>query len=71
MMTLLLSGCGPQRIVNTDGCAWTKPFVLNEDEFIVFAANVHTMRPLTDDINSHNDARAKNCPAPRHDALPI
>lgn len=60
MMLLLLSACDP-RPLNTSGCAWTREMVLTDDEFIVFAANVHVMRPLTDQINSHNDARRKNC----------
>lgn len=28
---------------------------------IVFAANIHTLRPLTDEINAQNTTRAEKC----------
>lgn len=58
---MLLSGCGPVRVIETSGCAWTKPITLDDDAFIVFAANSHELRGLTDQINSHNDSRKREC----------
>lgn len=56
---LPLIGCAPT--VRTNGCAWTKEIVLDDDAFIVFVANAHPLRGLTDQINSENDARKANC----------
>ncbi len=55
----LLSACAPNP--NTTGCAWTKPIVLDNEAFLIFLANPHPLRGLTDEINEHNDARKVNC----------
>jgi hypothetical protein len=34
---------------------------VTDDEVIVFAANIHAMRPLADQINSQNKTRAERC----------
>lgn len=60
-MLLLLSACGPAQVVSTSGCAWSKPIVIDADAFGVFVANQHAMRGVTDQINDHNDARARQC----------
>lgn len=61
MMLLLLIGCGPVRVIETSGCAWTKEITLDDDAFIVFVANAHDLRTVTDQINTHNDARKREC----------
>jgi hypothetical protein len=38
-----------------------RPIEITDDELIVFAANVHVMRPLTDQINSQNKTRSERC----------
>jgi hypothetical protein len=38
-----------------------RPIAISDEEIIVFAANVHVMRPLTDQINSQNKTRAERC----------
>ena len=60
-MTLLLGACDPQQVVNTSGCAWVKPLVLDDNELIIFAANIHEMRGISDQINSQNATRAAKC----------
>jgi len=35
--------------------------VLSDEEIIVFATNIHAMRPLADQINSQNTTRAERC----------
>lgn len=57
----LLSACAAPRVVNTDGCAWVRPLVLDDDELIIFAANIRELRGITDQINSQNTTRAKRC----------
>ena len=58
---LLSSACATREVVNTNGCAWVKPIVVSDEEIIVFAANIHAMRPLADQINSQNATRAEKC----------
>lgn len=60
-MTLLLSACGTPPVAGDSGCSWVKPLTLNDDELIVFAANIHTLRPLTDQINAQNTTRSEKC----------
>ena len=57
----LLSACATPPVVASNGCSWTRPMVLNDDELIVFAANIRVLRPVTDQINSHNATRAEKC----------
>lgn len=59
--TTLLGGCGTPQVIAETGCAWVKPITVTDDEVIVFAANIHVMRPLADQINSHNITRAEKC----------
>lgn len=61
MTMLLLGACGTPKAVDSTACAWVKPLTLTDDELIVFAANIHTLRPLTDQINSQNATRAEKC----------
>lgn len=58
---MLLSACGPQQVVSTSGCDWIKPFVESDEELIVFAANIHVLRPTVDQINAQNKTRAAKC----------
>ena len=58
---MLLSACGPQQVVADSGCAWVRPLTLNDEEILVFAANIGTLRPLADQINSQNATRAEKC----------
>ncbi|MFI5000177.1 MAG: hypothetical protein ACHQK9_09890 [Reyranellales bacterium] len=37
------------------------PFELSDEEIIVFAANIHVLRPTADHINSQNATRAEKC----------
>jgi hypothetical protein len=60
LIELMVGACAA-RVVSTDGCAWTKPITLDDDAFIVFAARMHELRMVTDQINDHNDARKKVC----------
>ena len=60
-MMLLCAACATPRVVADNGCAWVKPITLTDDEFIVFAANIRTMRPLADQINAQNTTRAEKC----------
>ncbi len=60
-MMLLSSACATQPAVVDSACAWVRPIVLNDDELIVFAANIHTLRPLTDQINAQNTTRSERC----------
>jgi hypothetical protein len=41
-----------------------RPLTLTDDELIVFASNIRTMRPLTDQINAQNTTRAERCGGP-------
>lgn len=56
----LLSACATPPVVDS-GCSWTRTFDLTDDQVSVFAANLKVMRPLADDINSHNTTRAARC----------
>jgi hypothetical protein len=61
MTMLLLGACATQPVVDSGGCSWVKPLTLTDDEIIVFAANIRTLRPLTDQINAQNTTRAARC----------
>jgi hypothetical protein len=60
-MAMLSSACATPRVVSTSGCAWVRPIVLTDDELIVFAANIHAMRSLADQINAQNTTRTEKC----------
>lgn len=38
-----------------------RPINVTDDEVIVFAANIHDMRPLADQINAQNKTRSQRC----------
>lgn len=59
--TLLSSACATPAVVGDSGCSWVKPLVLSDEEIVVFAANIRTLRPLADQINSQNTTRAEKC----------
>lgn len=63
MMMLLSAACASRQAVDSGGCSWVKPITITDDELIVFAANIRTLRPLTDQINSQNTTRAARCGA--------
>lgn len=64
-MMLPLSACGTRSVVsNAPACAGWKPIdaIANSDAiFLIFVANAHELRPLTDEINANNKERARFC----------
>ena len=58
---LLCAACATPAVVVNSGCSWTRPIALSDDELVVFAANIRTLRPVTDQINAHNTTRAEKC----------
>jgi len=65
LMTLPLSACGTRPVVsNAPACAAWKPIdaiSTDNDIFLLFIANEHTMRPLTDQVNGNNKERSRFC----------
>ncbi len=65
MIVTLLSACASQPVASrAPECAAYVPIdaIATHDEiFLIFIANEHTMRPLTDQINTINKTRASRC----------
>ncbi len=57
----LLSACAPPPAVASNGCAWVRPLILSDSELIVFAAHIHELRGIADQINAQNMTRAEKC----------
>lgn len=62
---LPLSACAPSPVASwAPACAAWQPIdavATHDDIFLIFIANEHAMRPLTDQVNANNKTRAEKC----------